>query len=56
MRNSGYNRQKGIELADRTAGFVGGGKYFLTTWMFFLSTVSSVVVDGEDTSPICRRD
>jgi len=29
MSNSGYNRQKGMELADRTGGLVGYGKYFL---------------------------
>ena len=29
MSNSGYDRQKGMQLADMTAGLVGDGKYFL---------------------------
>jgi len=29
MSNSGYNRQKGMDLADRTGGLVAYGKYFL---------------------------
>ena len=36
MSNSGYDRQKGIELADRTGGLVGYGKSFLANVSFSL--------------------
>jgi hypothetical protein len=37
ISNSGYDRQKGMELADRTGGLVSYGKYFLANVGLFLS-------------------
>ena len=55
MSNGGYDRQKGMELADRTGGLVAYARNFLANVGFFpLSTLSSVVSDGEDCSLICR--
>ena len=55
MSNSGYDRQKGMELADRTGGLVSYGKYFLANvGAFFPVTIPLVVSDCEGCSPICR--
>ena len=35
MSNSGYDRQKGMEFADKTGGLVGYGKSFLANVSFF---------------------
>lgn len=37
MSNSGYDRKKGMELADRTGGLVGYGKDFLANVRFSLN-------------------
>ena len=44
ISNSGYDRQKGMELADRTGGLVSYGRYFLANVKFFFSTISRVVL------------
>ena len=44
ISNSGYDRQKGMELADRTGGLVSYGRYFLANVSLFLSTVPRVVL------------
>ena len=54
MSTGGYDRQKGMDLADRTGGLVGYGRHFLANVGFLLSTGSFVVSDGENCSPICR--
>jgi hypothetical protein len=42
MSNSGYDRQKGMDLADRTGGLVGYGRSFLANVrVFFLTTAST---------------
>ena len=55
MSNGGFDRQKGMELADRTGGLVSYGKYFLANVRFLpLQLFFSVVSDDEDRSPTCR--
>ena len=54
MSNSGYDRQKGMELADRTGGLVGYGRYFLANVRFVFQSALSAISDGDDGSPICR--
>jgi len=42
--NSGYDRQKGMELADRTGGLVNYGRYFLANVSLSPSIVSRVLL------------
>ena len=44
ISNSGYDRKKGMELADRTGGLVSYGKYFLANVGIFSSTASCIVL------------
>lgn len=44
MSNSGYDRKKGMELADRTGGLVGYGKSFLANVSLALSIVPCLVL------------
>ena len=47
MGNGEYDRQKGIELAERTGELIGYGRHFLANVGFYsLSIVSPVVSDG----------
>ena len=40
MSNGGYDRQKGMELADRTGGLVSYGRHFLANVRFSLYTLN----------------
>ena len=49
--NSGYDRQKGMELADRTGGLVTYGRYFLANVSRFPLNRFSSCSDDENYSP-----
>jgi len=49
--NSGYDRKKGMELADRTGGLITYGKYFLANVSPLSSNCSSRCIEEEDFSP-----
>lgn len=44
MSNSGYDRQKGMDLTDRTGGLVGYGRYFLANVGIFLEPIYQIVL------------
>ena len=44
ISNGGYDRKKGIELADRTGGLVSYGKHFLANVGIFPSTASCIIL------------
>ena len=44
MSNSGYDRQKGMDLADRTGGLVAYGRYFLANVRLLLQNCPRVVL------------
>jgi len=55
MSNGGYDRQKGMDLADRTGGLVSYGKSFLANVrLFFFLTSFSECANDEGCSPICH--
>lgn len=54
ISNSGYDRQKGMELADRTGGLVSYGKYFLANVGHSLPAAPRIFLTVKNCSPICH--
>lgn len=44
MSNSGYDRQKGMDLTDRTGGLVAYGRSFLANVCIFLEPIYQIVL------------